>query len=88
MACHSFVMTRIKDGWIWNGGHYDDEGRSGETLDRPGLHPMIQPWRRSLSVAPTIIDAEVNNVGSFIAENSCLPAFRGSASRHSFSETE
>lgn len=36
-ACLSFVMARLGDGWVWNGKRYDDEGQSGETLDRPGL---------------------------------------------------
>ena len=36
-ACLSFVMARLGDGWVWNGKRYDDEGRSGETRERPGL---------------------------------------------------
>jgi hypothetical protein len=34
------------------------------------------------------IGTQVSNVGRFMAGNSCLPAFRWSASQHCFSETQ
>lgn len=44
-ACLSFVMARLGDGWVWNGKRYDDEGQSGETLDRPGLQRLLADVR-------------------------------------------
>jgi hypothetical protein len=37
---------------------------------------------------PEPIDTQVINFGWRMAENACLPAFRWSASRHCFSETQ
>jgi hypothetical protein len=34
-------MARVCDGWVWNGKRYDDEGQSGETIDRPGLQRLL-----------------------------------------------
>jgi site-specific DNA recombinase len=39
--CKRFTWGRIRDGWIWNCKHYDDEGRSGESLDRPALQRLL-----------------------------------------------
>jgi site-specific DNA recombinase len=44
-VCMKFVMARIEDGWVWNGKRYDDEGQSGETLDRPGLQRLLADIR-------------------------------------------
>ncbi len=43
--CLKFVMARLGDGWVWNGKRYDDEGQSGETLDRPGLQRLLADVR-------------------------------------------
>jgi hypothetical protein len=40
-VCLKFVMARLGDGWVWNGKRYDDEGESGETLDRPELQRLL-----------------------------------------------
>jgi site-specific DNA recombinase len=44
-SCIKFVMARLEDGWVWNGKRYDDEGQSGETLDRPGLQRLLADMR-------------------------------------------
>jgi DNA invertase Pin-like site-specific DNA recombinase len=44
-ACLSFVMARLGDGWVWNGKRYDDEGQSGETIERPGLQRLLADVR-------------------------------------------
>jgi DNA invertase Pin-like site-specific DNA recombinase len=44
-ACLNFVMARLGDGWVWNGKRYDDEGQSGDTLDRPGLQRLLADIR-------------------------------------------
>ena len=44
-VCLKFVMARVCDGWVWNGKRYDDEGQSGETLDRPGLQRLLADVR-------------------------------------------
>ena len=49
-ACLKFVMARLGDGWVWNGRRYDDEGQSGETLDRPGLQRLLADVRRGATV--------------------------------------
>ena len=43
--CSKFVMARLGDGWVWNGKPYDDEGRSGENIDRPGLPRLLADVR-------------------------------------------
>jgi DNA invertase Pin-like site-specific DNA recombinase len=41
-VCLKFVMARLGDGWVWSWcKRYDDEGQSGETLDRPGLQRLL-----------------------------------------------
>lgn len=44
-ACLSFVMARLGDGWVWNGKRYDDEGQSGETVERPELQRLLADVR-------------------------------------------
>lgn len=44
-ACLSFVMAHLGDGRVWNGKRYDDEGQSGETLDRPELQRLLDDVR-------------------------------------------
>jgi len=38
-ACRSFLEAHRDNGWMWIGERFDDEGRSGATLDRPGQEP-------------------------------------------------
>ena len=40
--CHTFLMARQWQGWIWCGTRYDDEGESGERLDRPAMNQLLQ----------------------------------------------
>ena len=44
-ACMCFVTAHHGNGWVWNGKRYDDEGESGETLDRPGLQRLLADVR-------------------------------------------
>lgn len=37
--CKEFLVSR---GWTWCGVRYDDEGESGERLDRPGLNRLLR----------------------------------------------
>ena len=33
--CHDFIESQRREGWQWSGVRYDDDGESGESLDRP-----------------------------------------------------
>ena len=40
--CNDFL---VREGWTGSGIRYDDEGESGERLDRPGLSALAFEWR-------------------------------------------
>lgn len=40
-ACHRFIQSQAGEGWTYEDRRYDDEGRSGETLERPGLKRLL-----------------------------------------------
>jgi DNA invertase Pin-like site-specific DNA recombinase len=42
-ACAAFIGAH--PGWCWNELPYDDEGKSGESLQRPGLQQLLQDVR-------------------------------------------
>lgn len=43
--CKAFLVSQ---GWIWCGTRYDDQGESGESLDRPGLNRLLSDLQRGL----------------------------------------
>ena len=40
-ACEAYMASQKSEGWVPLGGHYDDGGFSGGTLERPGLKALI-----------------------------------------------
>jgi len=44
-ACRSFLEAHRENGWMWIGEHFDDEGWSGATLDRPALQRLLAKMR-------------------------------------------
>lgn len=44
-SCLAFVTSRFDDGWVFNGRRYDDEAKSSETLERPGLQKLLEHIR-------------------------------------------
>jgi len=49
-VCLTFVMARVCDGWVWNGKRYDDEGQSGETLNRRGYNNFLPTFAPERSI--------------------------------------
>jgi site-specific DNA recombinase len=43
--CQSFLAMRQQQDWVWCGTRYDDQGESGERLDRPGLNRLLRDVR-------------------------------------------
>jgi site-specific DNA recombinase len=41
-ACLQFIRSQVGQGWIYNNLRYDDEGTSGETIERAGLKRVWQ----------------------------------------------
>jgi len=44
-ACLEFVKSRFDDGWVFNGRRYEDEAKSSESLERPGLQQLMEDIR-------------------------------------------
>lgn len=40
-ACRQFIHAQASQGWLFGGLRYDDEGQSGESLERPGLQRLF-----------------------------------------------
>ncbi|WP_207397175.1 recombinase family protein [Bremerella alba] len=40
-VCREFIQSQESMGWTFDGLHYEDEGESGESLDRPGLRRLL-----------------------------------------------
>jgi site-specific DNA recombinase len=44
-ACEAFIRAHKHNGWRWIGEHFNDEGWSGATLDRPALQCLLAKIR-------------------------------------------
>lgn len=40
-ACAAYILSQASEGWTLLGGHYDDGGLSGGTLERPALQRLL-----------------------------------------------
>lgn len=49
--CEEFIAARRMEGWIANPERFDDEGKSGSTLDRPAMDRLLSASKRAASIA-------------------------------------
>lgn len=54
-SCAAFIGAH--PGWCWNEMPYDDEGKSGESLQRPGLQRLLAARSAGAAVVDLLPDA-------------------------------
>jgi DNA invertase Pin-like site-specific DNA recombinase len=84
-ACEAFIRVHKHNGWRWIEEHFNDEGWSGATLDRPALQCLLAKIRngeidrllvyRLDRLSRSVIDSvellnELRELGNVVPENS------------------